>query len=358
MADFLIAYFNTNREIIEYYKEIGRLQVVKAENDRTGSKFFFQAVRKYKERIIDQLISGQMGPHLPTFLFAGVDIENKRLLLNSEEGGDTALVLETAIGQVGTSNSFGTIDLGTFTAAMELKFGAMRGLGSFPLFSIVDHNCAHHFTYSLANLAFIKARSQIEGRRRIVINFDRHEDFSNRTPKIACDSWAKALMDTSKADIYILIITPSGDGSTPIAVKKGPGTVLDTITFSKSLTYNSFLGDIFAGNHFDAYITVDRDFMEKSFTVWGDGLFSPEGGRSCVAQTLEILGRNNVRLVGFDVTGLPQRDGHTRMRYTREEVLAQAKEDITFFYRLCRGYHQPVVPDHETLTAMALTMPR
>lgn len=81
------------------------------------------------------------------------------------------------------------------------------------LFTVVDHNSAHHMTYLLAKYAFTK-----NGRKKstkLLINFDQHEDFGKyNSPKIACSTWGVPLLDDQQDDGAVL------DGYAVIGVGK------------------------------------------------------------------------------------------------------------------------------------------
>ena len=206
-----------------------------------------------------------------------------------------------------------------------------------PLFSIVDHNSAHHLPYVLANKGF-KSFGR-EGKRRVVINFDTHIDhsaFSATDPdrKINCHSWGSALhtkltlQDESvvqPADAYIVIGATKGTNTTKgwyisnyetYAVNDFTATTLSTASpCNINDVMDSIVGDgklPYRWDACDVYITVDRDFMQMSNTPYGDGVYNQVLGRAAVKGCLSYLSTRTVKLVGFDVTGLPCERGQSR----------------------------------------------
>lgn len=95
-----------------------------------------------------------------------------------------------------------------------------------------------------------------------------------------------------------------------------------------------FLDETIVGNlsDTDVYISIDRDIMKRSCTYWGDGLFDPSQIRSTVENMLKYLKTKKANLVGFDITGLPEKNCTTAFASNNpDDYVRQAREDIEFF---------------------------
>lgn len=101
----------------------------------------------------------------------------------------------------------------------------------------------------------------------------------------------------------------------------------------------------------DVYITIDRDVTQKSFTYWGDGFLSCDEMRSAVDRCLTYLESKGANLVGFDLCGVPDSTGMSRMLGISDRsagpgqyeaaILKQAKDDIAHFAQRVRAYRHP-----------------
>jgi hypothetical protein len=99
------------------------------------------------------------------------------------------------------------------------------------------------------------------------------------------------------------------------------------------------------------YITIDRDFMKGSFTAWDDGNVELADGRRAVGDLLKRLREINIqkfRLIGMDVTGLPELNGASKY-YPSLNYIAESEEDIRTFYGYFREYMYSPVPIRRSL---------
>ncbi|VFQ45347.1 hypothetical protein MSL71_30040 [Desulfoluna butyratoxydans] len=187
-----------------------------------------------------------------------------------------------------------------------------------PLFSVVDHNSAHHMAYILANKGF-RGHEDMAW-RRVVINFDNHKDYEAFNPdadSICCQNWGQALRPrpddkTLHRDHPVSRYVVLGLGSTIAnVVSWGLGGIRyqDKVDLSQEiLLANALRKSLELGVPLENYlfhITVDRDFMKGSYTPYGDGPHYPHEGRNMVLQCLHFLKQRGATLSGFDVTGLP-----------------------------------------------------
>jgi hypothetical protein len=94
-------------------------------------------------------------------------------------------------------------------------------------------------------------------------------------------------------------------------------------------------------NKSNVYITIDRDFMKYTCTVWSAGCLDHEEGRKLVKKVIKLLNKKKCNIVGFDITGFPT-DGPNNL-YSGKSVNAndwknnERKEcDEDPWYLLCR----------------------
>lgn len=184
-----------------------------------------------------------------------------------------------------------------------------------PLFSLIDHNSAHHMSYVLAQKAF-RGSGNTSG-WSIVVSFDQHtdyNDFTNINGIIDCQSWGQALRPTNRAvrtidsPIAQYIVLGSGAGTacgrrwSMNGANVGPNVGLGNTT---AILNHFFQARNLAG--YDVYITVDRDFIKAGATPYPEQAFSatPVVGRKAVSDCLGFFKARNTNFVGFDVCGWP-----------------------------------------------------
>jgi len=194
-----------------------------------------------------------------------------------------------------------------------------------PLFTVVDHNSAHHVSYILAVKAF---RARPTNRPRIIINFDQHSDYGTANQfagdLMTCQSWGRELVPAaqnrkvrdgvygtkyivigekkSSNNTFIQIYEDSGKTSLPGALNAAAiPAILDAALAKERQRRGGDLSGV------DVYVTVDRDFMRGAMTPYNekDYLPVPDVGRAMVTRTLKYLGDKFATLVGFDVHGMP-----------------------------------------------------
>ncbi|MEL6440785.1 MAG: hypothetical protein AAFQ80_16205 [Cyanobacteria bacterium J06621_8] len=232
-----------------------------------------------------------------------------------------------------------------------------------PLFAVVDHNSAHHMSYILAKWGFSRFSSH---KKKVVINFDQHEDYgSPKSKEIACSTWGNFILrrgQDSVADAYVVVgVRNSGkknkDENTLIYTKQNKDTVSSSIKktelvpwrkyFEKQDENDGLLEAIFnelnkleenkEWSQWDVYITVDRDVMIGSFTSYGDGSYESSKVQEKIGEYLNQLSEAGVNLVGFDVIGLPDKQGKSD-KVTENEAVVQAINNLKSFYDAIAEY--------------------
>lgn len=226
----------------------------------------------------------------------------------------------------GSSNYGGNVSFLAFKRHFDnvVRPELTRAAAKQPLFSIVDHNSAHHFSYALPYLMY-KHMDSKPSRRKLLITFDNHTDqhgtFS-RDRTISCGNYVRALFVDKVVD-YVLHIgwdsnsnhdfrgsnlfdsknfqkrTSRADNTSPcrIGVHRTLEQAVAT-TVDKGIRY--------------VYITIDRDFMKGACTPYPDGECSPvDTARDAVETVITALSKEPVILVGMDVTGMPCSAGNT-----------------------------------------------
>lgn len=261
----------------------------------------------------------------------------------------------------------GKADYGVFLDAFWRYWNAQPGLqpvaGNRPIFAVIDHDSAHHWSVPLSERAF--SRSVVlpgPPRARILINFDQHEDLGQfnfpAVPTIQCSQWGRfAIASPARngvgclhnlpviAHAYVRIspanppanahnamLTDFGGTqwrctnvpgvAMPVTVPplpQGPGfPTVTTPPANPASTIAQQIGSVvqqltFGGTYaaIDAYITVDRDFILQNGTPYtntnGEHQITP--ARQAVQACLQALQAVQARLVGFDVCGLPAEGG-------------------------------------------------
>ncbi len=240
----------------------------------------------------------------------------------------------------------------------EAKFPA-------PLFAVVNHNSAHHISYPLAQYGFETFGGS---RKRVVINFDQHDDFTSKPKEgvIRCSTWGWFVTNGSKthenplAHAYVTI----GQGKElPSAVQvhlSGRGKVeLDALADSTDeLNIEKLLSAILhqIDPHSDGswadwavYLSFDRDMMISSCTPYGDGHYTPDVAREAVKRCLAHLKKGSATLVGCDLMGLPtgasdDAPSNTPHRIkpgsgrVASDLFAQAVQDCLDLYKAVTDY--------------------
>ena len=198
------------------------------------------------------------------------------------------------------------------------RLGALVA-GTAPVFSVIDHNSAHTFTAALATAAF--QRSPQPGRTAVLINVDNHSDFTNNPIAVAgveahvrCDNW----VDFAKAKAPVAKFFHFGTHGVPEQQK-----------------LQQLQTELAADKKIDLYLSVDRDFMIGSCTPWGNGPYTSETGRALITKILDAFHGKDLRIVGFDVVGLPNtetvKDAEAQCA-DRTASVARANEDIKAFF--------------------------
>lgn len=238
---------------------------------------------------------------------------------------------------------------------------ALRGKGelAWPLFSVWDCNSFHTSGYLMGKYAFDCAESP-QDKTLIVVNIDQHSDAGSSSQKyVSSDRWGTPLIkqygkgvyvslscagmkeddiaceshvwykDEEKGIQYIKVETPRKRNF--LDAKKQKATTeswilkkhLDGLVggekknAEEAMTkhWKALLGLIEPEEseepkHFDyVFLTIDRDCMKNNFTQWGDGKSILENYKhvnNVAGAVLETLTKNGAKLVGFDVTGLPE----------------------------------------------------
>jgi hypothetical protein len=210
---------------------------------------------------------------------------------------------------------------------------------TFPLFSIIDTNSAHHVSAPLVERAVRFADAgRIEGRPEramIVINFDAHTDYgaSSSVSPITCQSWGRFVSNTMNgiyqyplADAYVRFGKVLATEATA-TWSHGEWHKSDANSLLEGIDYDRQSGDALGAqldavctavakatgkDGVDAYVSLDRDLLQRSFSQYSDGPFPPDAGINGVKHCLSHLAGKQVRIVGFDVTGLPTYPGSVR----------------------------------------------
>lgn len=230
-------------------------------------------------------------------------------------------------------------------ARRPLCDGIMQALvhegGTGPVFAIIDHQGAHHWSYVLADHAFAQARSAAGGRLRAVVSFDAGRDTAAASEHMTSRNWGAQLFerfarldpaspscadtDAPAADA-LLIIGQRSDTRThaPTEVvrmtERGLETLDAGIHLARVIDGHASMDELLdealmrmvgvrdrcaAWAGCDVYVTIDRSFLRGSCTPQGDGDYDPVAGRMQVAACVRALGGLGARLVGVNVCGLP-----------------------------------------------------
>lgn len=239
------------------------------------------------------------------------------------------------------------------------------------VFSVIDHNSAHHLSYLLARRAFTQYSKGNTGQRRyrLVLNFDQHEDFPRGNlgrDMIRCSTWGRSLFADKTvtteafpvADAYAVVGLGQGIPSGQLQCKfydRGRlqdrnGTRINTQGGNRVNQLIEYLTGHLPHSQdwadWDLYITIDRDWTLGSRTPYGDGSHEAAHGRNCLKNTMAQLSGLGAWLSGMDIIGLPSGVGrsnrnqpndqqdlrNTQDRAVLDIVHGQAFADVKFCY--------------------------
>ena len=198
------------------------------------------------------------------------------------------------------------LDREFFAPAGSPITGDMAGF----VFGVIDHNSAHHMSYVLARRAF----SGNTAKKKIIVNFDRHQDYGSQSTDIACDTWAYFTRNgsTKFADGYVAIGTyqPSGTNSAKYscAADNGSGGATWLNNPDALLSHLGITGQTKATD-VALYITVDRDWTTYSRTPYGDGYYTYDKGYDDFL--LPFVKKVKSLVISADIIGLPGPLGHS-----------------------------------------------
>lgn len=178
------------------------------------------------------------------------------------------------------------------------------------VFAVIDHNSAHHMSYVLARRAFTGNNAK----KKIIVNFDRHQDYGSQSNDIACDTWAYFTRNgnTKCADSYVVIGTykPTGDNASKYSCTTDSGSGgatwldnADALVSQLGITKQTQPTDI------ALYVTIDRDWTTYSRTPYGDGYYPYDKGYDDFL--LPFLTKVKTLVVSIDIIGLPGPLGHS-----------------------------------------------
>lgn len=265
---------------------------------------------------------------------------------------------------IGGSGSNGGIEIVKFCNQVNLLWKRITENASEDhIFAIVDHNSAHHMSYALAWKAF---ETHSADKIKLIISFDHHSDYTAKwgqySTKITCSNWAGCALHFGFPKAYKIAeavahfgltntkagVGPSGNFSgTKVYKYKGPSVNVGAgnpgnINLQTTMVLQEArrAAHAAANTPVDVYVTVDRDFMKGSWTPYKDGNHTPAVGRQAVQACLTTLQNAGCRLVGFDVTGLPNGTGYSESMGGQKKGAAvrRSNEDIRVCYRAVLAY--------------------
>jgi len=227
-------------------------------------------------------------------------------------------------------------------------------VAGFPLFSIIDTNSAHHVSAPLVERAVALADpNRLAGapnRAMLVINFDNHPDYGGDTNvPITCQNWG-CFVSNNVANVYNHQISdayvrfgannpqnPNPDWSHGQWHQANQGGMIDIDPNHNSTLeaqINTVIAAISPGGaaNVDAYVSLDRDVLKRSYTQYGDGPFAPANGVQGVKDCLTHLVAVGAHLAGVDICGLPTYPGasadHMGGQFTVTDATALAGNQI------------------------------
>lgn len=290
---------------------------------------------------------------------------NKTIPLDDSSIASLDLEFKTPV----VGGSHGEIEAKPFVRSVLEKLGKANFPS--PLFAVVSHNSAHHLSYVLAAFGFEQLarfghEKDGQKKRRVVLNFDQHDDnaLQKQYEKMRCSNWARFLTrDTSLGSPLAQAYVSIGQGRhQPYGVEvtvagQSKSTRLPPLANStEKLNMDDLLGKIVKvidpttsqWADWAVYITVDRDMMFGSCTPYGDGHYSREVTMAAVKACLSHLKAQKATLAGFDITGLPTGEAADRPspkpnwtampNVTSDSLFAQAVQDICELHAAVEAY--------------------
>jgi hypothetical protein len=237
--------------------------------------------------------------------------------------------------QAGKNN--GLTSYATWRHAFQQLFASDGSIGpgaGRPLFGMIDTNSAHHLSAPLVERAIRFGDPQrLNGqpqRAMVVVNFDAHTDYGAKAAaaEINCQTWGRFVSNSIPqlhpplADAYVRLGRVTGKADPTWA--NGEWHRADTDQPPVSIEFDQSSNDpigaqldtviqaIANGRPVDAYVSLDRDLLQQSYTQYLDGPFPENQGIAGVIQCATHLANRGARLVGFDITGLPTYPGDVR----------------------------------------------
>jgi len=213
-----------------------------------------------------------------------------------------------------------------------------------PRFAVIDQSAAHHVSAPLAEWAFAHGDAAWP-RLRMIVHFAVHR--GSPYPMSGHGAMADAYVNFGvSSGSHAKVSGNLGGGLYQLARDDGlqPRRIIPenhpTPTVTEQLA--TVVG-WFPPSDIDFYISIDRNFMIGSHTLYGDGSQLPDAGRAAVLEAL-LFFQHGLRLgaratlVGFDVTGLPCLGGFNATGIKEPTAIEQANEDLITFYRQVRDY--------------------
>jgi hypothetical protein len=199
-----------------------------------------------------------------------------------------------------------------------------------PIFGIIDTNSAHHLSAPLVERAVTRARA-LHSQAVVVINFDMHPDYGTGVGgMIGCQGWGwyvsnivQGIHAAPLANAYVRLggdVPRDGqpitwDGAQWHQPAVGGLQVVQPGAGHPHPVGNQVNAVLAAVAHatgvgrVDAYVSIDRDLVQKSFTQYDDGKFTWADAFAGVQACLAALQAHGSWLIGFDVCGLPTHPG-------------------------------------------------
>jgi hypothetical protein len=228
-----------------------------------------------------------------------------------------------------------------------------KRVAQYPLFSIIDTNSAHHLSAPLVERAVKRTdATRLAGnptRAMLVVNFDNHPDYGgDTTSPSTCQNWGCFVSKTVPnvyaypiADAYVRFgandpqANPTWSRGQWHQASSGGGMVDIDSTHAATLQQqlDTVIRTISPGGaaNLDAYVSLDRDVLKRNFTQYNDGPFPAADGIAGVEACLAHLVHTGVRIVGFDICGLPTFPGATKdaVDFKVPDAMALAKTQVT-----------------------------
>ena len=260
-----------------------------------------------------------------------------------------------------------------------------------PLFSVWDCNCFHTSGYLMGKYAFDCAPSA-KNKTIIVVNIDQHSDAGSvKQNYVSSDQWGYPLIKAFGRGAYVSLSTCAQDPGPETTVveshvnqyKHGSFQGAKVSPFPRRSTsieqwiqkkhldgliskeeekrqesleaisdhWKALLALLGSPAGFDyVFLTIDRDCMKDNFTQWGDGksILNDYKHVDAVANAvLKTLTTNKkTKLVGFDVTGLPENCEYlkcnpctkSRKALNIDKVLSSVSKELSTYYETFKKY--------------------